>query len=390
MKTKKIFNLICVSILLLTTLFPLPVKAQIDNTVLQVDTELIPEVSNQSQMRSIETSDVAGKEFFIKNMYTGQYLDVAGGVSGNGVNVQQYKFNGSDAQRWYFHDNQDGTFSIYSRLSDDNYYRYALDISNGSTADCANVQIWSITDTDAQKFQISRTAEYSSFVFFTKVTNYSKAIVLNGPTCDQGRNVDQYTFQYHVNEMWILEPVSLKMKFGIEYAKTNYNHTVAAYPNTSGIGGNCANFTSQCLLSSGLHYTSDWYVYRKNDNYWAPTSVSQLDNSWELADPSPWISAKEFGKFWQARSNYHCLKGKDIVEDPTLMLKLAVHTGDAVQIADNILGIKGNSTHTMFISGVTNTDLLVTYQSDNTLQRSLIDICEDHPNDYFVFYEIPY
>ena len=72
------------------------------------------------------------------------------------------------------------------------------------------------------------------------------------------------------------------------------------------------------------------------------------------------------------------------------MLKLAVHTGDAVQIADNILGIKGNSTHTMFISGVTNTDLLVTYQSDNTLQRSLIDICEDHPNDYFVFYEIPY
>ncbi len=45
---------------------------------------------------------------------------------------------------------------------------------------------------------------YSTFILYIqKASNFSKVVVLNGPTCNQGQNVDQYTFQAHANEYWI-------------------------------------------------------------------------------------------------------------------------------------------------------------------------------------------
>ena len=33
----------------------------------------------------------------------------------------------------------------------------------------------------------------------------------------------------------------------------------------------------------------------------SPLNVNQLDASWRLADPSPWISAKQFNLFWSKK-----------------------------------------------------------------------------------------
>ncbi len=390
-KQTKILNIFIELSLLLTTLFATNVQATSTNDIYQLnDITMKPYESTNigdSQTRTLKYSDIAGKEFFIKNMYSGQYLDVSGGVAEDGRNVQQYEFNGTDSQRWYIRDHGDGTYSFYTRLGNDGTCRYALDISNASAENYANVHIYSINGTDAQKFKILLSS-YGTFEIATKVSDYKKAVVLNGPTCDIGRNVDQYTFQLHVNELWILEPVVKDSKLGIEYAQTNYNQYISAYPNLSQLGGDCANFASQCMLASGVHYQNDWYTYRKNDNYSAPTNVDQLNNSWKLSDPSPWISAKYFNKYWKDHSTYHYYKGKQITDDPSIAWNLSIVKGDVIQVANSVLGILGDAQHTMYITDYENSSYILTYHTTNTERKNLLDLCQQYPNSYFVFYEI--
>ena len=150
----------------------------------------------------------------------------------------------------------------------------------------------------------------------------------------------------------------------------------------------CANFTSQCMLASGIHYENNWYVYRRNDNYSAPTDSTQLDNSWNLTDPSPWISAVEFGKYWKGNSTFYSYKGKEILNDPSIAWNLPIYKGDVIQIADSVLGILGNSKHTMYITDYDSSTYFLTYHSQNSERTSLLDLCQQYPDSYFVFYEM--
>lgn len=391
MKRRKIFILNLLLILIISAIFMPISQATAENTIYETESTVStynPISTNIS--RAVEGNDLIGKEFFIKNACSGQYLDVSGGIAANGTNVQQYKYNGTDSQKWYMHYNGDGTYTIFTKLGSENGYAYALDISNGSTENYANVQIYRYNLTDSQKFQLG-IGTNDAFVFFSKVTNYSKAIVLNGPTFNQGGNVDQYTFQNHINEFWILEPVEKSAKLGVEYAKANWNNYMYAYPNVSKLGddgGDCANFVSQCMLASGIHYQNSWYTYRKNENYSAPTTIAQLDNTWELADPSPWISAKQFRNYWKERVTTHAYKGSEITANPSLILNIGITVGDVVQIAGNMLGIVWDAQHTMYIKDYGSSGYIVTYHTGNTENQNLLDLCAKYPNLYFVFYEV--
>lgn len=400
MKRRKIFILNLLLILIVTTIFIPISQATVENTIFntEVNSLATPKFANGQQR--IGGQQIIGKEFFIKNVCTGQYLDVSGGIAANGTNVQQYKYNGTDSQKWYIHYNGDGTFSIFTKLASSNGYSYALDISNGSNENYANVQIYGYNATDSQKFSIY-VASNERLIFYTKVSNNTKAIVLNGPTFNQGGNIDQYTYQGHVNEQWILEPVDIDPTLGIDYAKANYDSYLYTYPNVSKMtskilglitiqnGGDCANFVSQCLLASGIHYQNDWYVYRKNTNYSTPTTAEQLNNTWELSDPSPWISAKEFKKYWEQHVTTYTYKASELLANPDLAINLGLHKGDVIQLASK----KGNSVngwHTMYIRDYTtysgHSTYELTYHSTNTEAKSLLEICEGNSDSYIVFF----
>ena len=392
MKKRKIFILNLLLIIVISTIFMPISQATVENTIYELESNISIYELNNSPIARIGGSDIAGKEFFIKNACSGQYLDVSGGIAASGTNVQQYKYNGTNSQKWYIHYNGDETFTIFTKLGSENGYAYALDISNGSNANYANVQIYGYNLTDSQKFKIG-VGDNNALVFYSKVSNYSKAIVLNGPSFNQGANVDQYTFQNHINEFWILEPVEKTANLGVEYAVANYNKYMYAYPNLTGLGGDCANFVSQCMLASGIHYQNDWYVYRKNENYDRPTTVSQLNNTWELADPSPWISAKQFKKYWEQHVTTYAYKASDIIANPSLAWNLNIYTGDVIQIADKtIFGNVGDASHTMYVTGYTttsgNSTYTLTYHSGETLNKSLLDICNSNSNSYLVFYKV--
>lgn len=336
-------------------------------------------------------------------MLTGQYLDVAGGVAANGTNVQQYKYNGTDAQKWYAYYNSDGTYTFFTPLGNDGTYRYALDISGGSGDNYTNVQIYTPNFTDSQKFSLAIT-NLQTYVLFTKVSNYQKAVVVNGPTCNQGGNIDQYTFQAHSNECWILEPVNFDTNLGVKYAHTNVENYVPAYPNLTNFEQNgemqtldCANFVSQCLVASGKHYDGDWKIYRKNFNIYQPTNVTELDNTWELCQPrtSPWINAKQFGDYWRTKTTPEAYTVNYILDHPDEIINKNYHVGDVIQIAVNRI-IVAESEHTMYITdyGTYNgkQSYELTYHSHSNKDKNLLQICQEYKNDkknpYMVFFSM--
>ena len=81
---------------------------------------------------------VPGTSYYtIRNLATGRYLDLTGNNSANGTNVEQYDYNGSDAQLWSVSTAADGTYAIRSKNGSK-----ALDLTGGNVANGTNIEVW--------------------------------------------------------------------------------------------------------------------------------------------------------------------------------------------------------------------------------------------------------
>lgn len=86
----------------------------------------------------------------LTNVGSGKVLDVNGASTENGANVQQYASNGTWAQKWIAVKNADGSYTFYSGLHD----RKVLDVYGGATSNGANVQLYAGNGTNAQRWVI--------------------------------------------------------------------------------------------------------------------------------------------------------------------------------------------------------------------------------------------
>lgn len=332
---------------------------------------------------------IMNKRFFLKNAFSGQYLDVSNGTAESFTNVWQYPYNGSSAQSWYINYNNDGTFTFYSDVGNN----MVLDVDNANPNDGANIHIHEYNGSDAQKFKIGYT-DSSTYVIVSQVSNFSKSISTCNSGCTPGENVHQYNYAGLWSERWILEPLEKDVDLGALYSTDNYNKTVYAYPRfTDNFGGDCTNFVSQCMLASGIHFKDDWNILRKNGDYTFISSVSQLNNSWSLSDPSPWISAEAFKNYWVSHVSQGAYKatGQQILDNPNMIWNTPVTQGCVVQTAKKEWnGNVGEAHHSMYVSGYGNygsyETLLLSYHSNDTVLKSLLDVCKTAPNDYFLFY----
>lgn len=89
--------------------------------------------------------------YTITNVNSGKVLDVSNGDKESGTNVQQYSSNGTDAQKWKIKDAGNGYFSIVSKLSD-----LCLDVSGGKSNNGTNIQVYSSNSTNSQKFKFEK------------------------------------------------------------------------------------------------------------------------------------------------------------------------------------------------------------------------------------------
>lgn len=170
-----------------------------------------------------------------------------------------------------------------------------------------------------------------------------------------------------------------------------YNYNIPTYPDLNLLGGDCANFVSQSLHAGGINMDTVWYIDAKQNppRYTRPTSVDQLNYSWDLADPSPWISAEEFNNYWDGEAEEYFDYTPSEVEANHESIYADLWRGDVIQIMKKTwLWYEGY--HTMIVSNYINGDLAMSYHTDDVQDKPLLDIVETYNTDtwHFDFFEI--
>ncbi|MBO4872575.1 MAG: amidase domain-containing protein [Lachnospiraceae bacterium] len=98
----------------------------------------------------------------------------------------------------------------------------------------------------------------------------------------------------YYNHNTLTRTESFKLNFNptqaASWAYSHYDSFDSNFPNCTNLNGDCTNFVSQALYYGGMEMHANWYCYKLNNTYPAPANTTQLDYSWSLSDPSPWIS----------------------------------------------------------------------------------------------------
>lgn len=182
------------------------------------------------KMDLIEVPIVSGGVYRLTHKGTNQSLDVSGGSTLQGANVQQHTKNETDAQRWIITKESDGFYKLTHRGT-----TQVLDVDNNSSQPGANVQQWSDLGTDAQRWKIELMSD-GYFKLTHKNTNQCLDVVNN--LAEPGTNVHQYTDNGNDAQRWKLDLLKLSGTLGTNKISNsqieNQNETLNAisiYPN---------------------------------------------------------------------------------------------------------------------------------------------------------------
>jgi lipoprotein-anchoring transpeptidase ErfK/SrfK len=140
--------------------------------------------------------------YYILAKKNGKVIDVQYGSMKNGTNIWLYSKNGTKAQKFNFLKSaanvsvKDGVYTIVSKLDD----QKVLDISGGSMGSGANLQLYKNNGTNAQKFIITKTGGTY------RVTSLNSGMTLDiaGGSIQSGTNVRQYFNNNTAAQRWVL------------------------------------------------------------------------------------------------------------------------------------------------------------------------------------------
>ena len=145
-------------------------------------------------------ADVRGGLVTLTNLGNGRVLDLSGGSTSSGTNVQTWASNGTDAQLFVLRETQplpDGLYTLRLSGSDQ-----VIDVSDGSLDAGANVQTWASNGSGAQIWRVSRNEDGS----YTLMNVGSKMAL---DVCDgliaAGSNVQQYDENGTAAQKWRID-----------------------------------------------------------------------------------------------------------------------------------------------------------------------------------------
>lgn len=156
--------------------------------------------TDAEKWKAIPTGDADGSYYLASKLNERYCLDLAGGSTGGGTNVQIYTANKTIAQKFLLkkitQTVADGIYAIGNAASDK-----VLDIANGSTDNLANAQLYSKNLSLAQKFQVSYDRDSGYYSIMNggsgKVLDVADAGDLNGTNVQQananGSNAQKWT-----------------------------------------------------------------------------------------------------------------------------------------------------------------------------------------------------
>jgi hypothetical protein len=146
-----------------------------------------------------EDESLAVGTYYIKSKNSGKYLDVNGGSSSSGANVQQYQFNGSKAQQWTVTKVSTGLYELKPGTN----ANLRLDVAGGVYNNGINIQVYTSNSSQAQRYRIIKNAD-GSYRFIPQNSAFRGLDVAgNG-------NVQLWDYWGTNNQRWVFE----KANFG--------------------------------------------------------------------------------------------------------------------------------------------------------------------------------
>ena len=175
--------------------------------------------NNGANVQQYESNDTDAQRWIIKKTQDGYYnmiskcnnlyLDICGANTSNGTNVQMYKGNGTKAQKFIFIDVNEKNAVPQNSIEDGVYkieclidLNKVLDISEGSKANRANLQIWRNSNVQQQKFIVTATEDG---YYKIQSVNSGKYLDVQDASKNNGANVQQYEVHNVDAQKWIIK-----------------------------------------------------------------------------------------------------------------------------------------------------------------------------------------
>lgn len=207
-------------------------------------------------------------------------LDVYNCSDADGANVQQWQWNGSNAQKWRFEMGESG-IKIVSACGNK-----VLEVSDGATANGANVQLWSYIGSAAQSWR-ALSAERPAKIGYQNPANYPQvsSLTVRLPSYCTGE------FTYVTPSRIAIDAtrddcVNAFIQRAYEYVGTRY---IEPYSTAPGGAVDCSGFVLQCLYATGMdmgiynpynHRWLSWQTYNSmnwyNNGTFMPVSVNSM------------------------------------------------------------------------------------------------------------------
>ena len=312
--------------------------------------------TGQEASRVFYITDLGNGNYTIENALSGKNMDLKGGSTENGTNIQQYAKNGSSAQTWYIStDRSDGYYTISSSIN----HKKVVDVSGANTALGTNISIYTLNNTKAQYWKFTRVSKPSvklrNGVYLIR-SCLSNSYVLSVPSKSTNKNENVALYRNSGNnfQKWKLTALSNgyykitnmgsnKVLHVVGGRKVNGTNVVQ-YPwvtskaemwKLDGIRGiftftNLASGLTLNVPSGAATNNSNVSMYEANGSKAQKFRLESTTYTEAVARTSTYVKDPATGKYFQLESPYLTdpVVGKDITEEDFLAAVLYTEAGD--------------------------------------------------------------
>lgn len=215
------------------------------------------------------------------NVKSGKVLDVYGGTKKNNQNIWQFSSNGSRAQKWIVKPDGNG-YVIISALDSN----YVLDLSTGKAVNSSNIQLYTYCGSNAQRWKFSKLVSKTDKL--NSLAQSNKNVLADGTYVISTALSSNYVLDVYGGYTWNKANVQLFAKNGTDAQAFKVTHDSQGYVIFTNVNsgkvlevagsraGNNANVQQYSLDGSRAQ---KWVVQKNGSGY---TIISALDPNFVL------------------------------------------------------------------------------------------------------------
>ena len=161
-----------------------------------------------SFLKSIENAEFKDGEIFkLRNVNSGLYMQVERGAAENGTKLQQWAtLDGTTHDLWKIKKADKGYYYLYSGVGDGN--TFVLDVTGKNTANGTTLEINQFSGEDSQQFSIVDNNN-GSYIIKSKITDNISCVEIKDGGLQSGDKVQQWEFSGLQWQKWEFEPLQL-------------------------------------------------------------------------------------------------------------------------------------------------------------------------------------